>query len=587
MIRKLIRQMLTAQILSALTVSLCLLIDSIIIGRFLGVEGMAAYGLANPILLVIGALASTLSAGVQVVCSKSLGRGQSEETNAGFSSSLAVVALFSIPFMLLVFFFRTPVARLLGAGESELLLNNTKDYIAGFIIGAPATMGALVLVPFLQMAGESTLLIFAVLGMTIGDIALDLLNVLVFHGGMFGMGLASSVSYYIALLIGGYYFLSKKCFFRFSLKQVTLAKIREIFAGGIPTVCNMASSVILVFVMNKLLLSWGGSRLVASFSVISTIGNAVNCISTGIGGVSLTLAGVLYHEEDRTGLLSMTRQMMKYALILGGAVIVLFQILARPAASLFLADDKTVLDMTVKGLRIYVFGIMPCAVNSTLKNVWQGTEREKMTSVYSFMDYALLPIVAALILSLFTKSWGIFAFYAAGEIAAFCFLLVYLYGKTRQNPFEVSRLILLRDDFSVAPEKLFERDLFGIDDVLSASEAVQAFCDHPGDEDDAVAFQMALCIEEMGSNVVLHGFTKDDKEHHLSLRLLEKEEEWILRFRDDCRAFDPVEYVPKRQFGDKLGIGLVLKIADEVRYTYSMNLNNLVIVIKRGKELSA
>ena len=56
MIRKLVRQMLLAQIFSALTVSLCLLIDNIMIGRFLGVEAIAAYGLANPILLVIGAI---------------------------------------------------------------------------------------------------------------------------------------------------------------------------------------------------------------------------------------------------------------------------------------------------------------------------------------------------------------------------------------------------------------------------------------------------------------------------------------------------------------------------------------------------
>ena len=67
MIRKLTKQMLTAQILSALTVSLCLLIDSIMIGRFLGVEAIAAYQLANPILLVIGALGSMLAAGIQVV----------------------------------------------------------------------------------------------------------------------------------------------------------------------------------------------------------------------------------------------------------------------------------------------------------------------------------------------------------------------------------------------------------------------------------------------------------------------------------------------------------------------------------------
>ena len=62
MIRKLIRQMLIAQILSALTVSLCLLIDNIIIGRFLGVESIAAYQLANPILLMMGALGSMLAA---------------------------------------------------------------------------------------------------------------------------------------------------------------------------------------------------------------------------------------------------------------------------------------------------------------------------------------------------------------------------------------------------------------------------------------------------------------------------------------------------------------------------------------------
>ena len=55
MIRKLTKQMLMAQTLSALTVSLCLLIDNIMIGRFLGVQAIAAYGLANPILLVIGA----------------------------------------------------------------------------------------------------------------------------------------------------------------------------------------------------------------------------------------------------------------------------------------------------------------------------------------------------------------------------------------------------------------------------------------------------------------------------------------------------------------------------------------------------
>ena len=110
MIKKLVRQMLAAQVLSALTVSLCLLIDSIMIGRFLGVDAIAAYGLANPILLIIGAVGSMLSAGIQVVCSKSLGKGSQEETNKGYSSAIAVAVIVSVIFAVLVLLLRKPIA---------------------------------------------------------------------------------------------------------------------------------------------------------------------------------------------------------------------------------------------------------------------------------------------------------------------------------------------------------------------------------------------------------------------------------------------------------------------------------------------
>ncbi len=311
MIRKLVRQMLTAQIFSALTVSLCLLIDNIMIGRFLKVQALAAYGLANPLLMALGAVGSMLGAGVQVVCSRSLGRGSQEETNTGYSSALALTAGISLSFMALVLLLRSPLAALLGAGRSGRLFERTRDYMAGFVIGAPASMGALVLVPFLQMAGRSGLLITAVLSMTAADVLLDLLNVLVLKWDMFGMGLASSLSYYIALAISCRYFLSKKCVFRFSRRLVTRKKTAELFTGGIPAVFSMAAAVILVFFLNRLLKNLGGSGAVAAYSVISTLGNAGCCINTGIGGVSLTLCGILFHEEDASGLRELMRLLFR------------------------------------------------------------------------------------------------------------------------------------------------------------------------------------------------------------------------------------------------------------------------------------
>ena len=81
MIKRVFRQMLVTQIVSAMTVMLCMLIDSIMIGRFLGVDSMTAYGLATPVLLVFAAFGSLLSAGIQVMTGKTMGTGDIEATN--------------------------------------------------------------------------------------------------------------------------------------------------------------------------------------------------------------------------------------------------------------------------------------------------------------------------------------------------------------------------------------------------------------------------------------------------------------------------------------------------------------------------
>ena len=56
MINELFRKMTVAQIFSALSRTVCMLVDSIIIGRLLGVDSVSAYGLALPLLTLLIAL---------------------------------------------------------------------------------------------------------------------------------------------------------------------------------------------------------------------------------------------------------------------------------------------------------------------------------------------------------------------------------------------------------------------------------------------------------------------------------------------------------------------------------------------------
>jgi len=576
MIKKLVGQMLTAQIISALTVSLCLLIDNLMIGQYLGERALTAYGLANPVLLIIGAVGQMLCAGAQVACGKSLGRGDREETDIGYSTAIAVAVVFSLAFAVLVALIRVPLARMLGADDPELL-KDTSTYMAGFVIGAPASMGALILVPFLQMAGQGNLLIAAVLGMTVADVAFDFLNVTVFRGGMFGMGLASSLSYYVAVLIGGVYFLSKKCVFTFSLKRVMRRKVRELLAGGVPTVFGMASSVVLVFAVNKLLLGFGGKPSVAAYAVITTVINACNCISTGTGGVALTLSGVLYNEEDRGGLSELVKLLTQRAVVLGVGMMAFLMVFARPLATLFMPAPGQSQTMAITGLRLFAVGMIPCCVSNALRNCYQGTGRVHMMEIMCVLANAALPTLAAWLLGSAMGVNGVWLYFVTGETLTLMGVMGYVWLRKGGVTWRPEDILLLKRDFGVSEADRLEASLGSLDEVMDFSRSAADFCKAHGGT-ARLASHLALCVEEMGANIVTHGFSQKGK-NGLSIRLQVKDGRWTLRFRDDCTAFDPVSHVEHNE-DESLGIRLAMRMADEARYTYSMNLNNLTLVLR-------
>ena len=579
MVQKLIRRMLIAQIFSALTVSVCLLIDNVMISRFLGEEAITAYQLANPLLLLVGAVASILATGIQVACGKSLGKGSQEETNAGFSSAVAVALGISLPVLAIIYIFATPLTTMLGAGTEGSLFEETRGYLRGFNIGGPATMGALVLVPFLQMAGKSGLLVAAVLGMTVVDIGLDLLNALVLHWGMFGMGLASALSYYVAVIIGSVYFFLPGCPFRFSGKGVSGKKIRELFQGGVPNGFNMISSVVLVFAMNRILQSLDGKAAVAAYAVFSGIGNAANCIATGIGGVSLTLSGIFFHEEDRTSLKELLKILIRDSVLLGLGMGVLLLIFAPALVGLFIPEEGTTKSIAVLGLRLFAAGMIPCSINNAIKNAYQSLEREKLTELISVLEGAVLPALAALILSRFLGTTGALLFFVTGETLTLLFIGGLIRKKTGRQPWQGDAGLLLREDFGVTPDRLLEMDIHSLEEANDAAQRAEQFCLRHG-QSARISNHIALCVEEMAVNTIEHGFRKDGKNHHLSVRLLRKADHWILRFRDDCGAFDPVHFEPGEE---QVGIRMVMKLAEEAHYTYSLNLNNLMLRISGGE----
>ena len=77
----------------------------------------------------------------------------------------------------------------------------TANYTRGFGLRIIPAVMVTTLYPIMQLEGDKTRMMVSFTAMSVVDIILDLVNGYVVHGGIFGMGVATSVSSLVAMLI--------------------------------------------------------------------------------------------------------------------------------------------------------------------------------------------------------------------------------------------------------------------------------------------------------------------------------------------------------------------------------------------------
>ena len=553
-------------------------------GRFLGVDSMSAYGLASPLLLVFAALGSMISSGVQVMCGKTMGKGDREATDGCYTVSVFLSAAISVIGLIAVFVFLNPLTTMLGAGSpspDNEVFGLTKDYIIGFILGAPAFLCAQIMVPYMQLSGRRTRLVAAVIAMTVSDVVFDLLNVFVIRGGTLGMGLASTLSYYIAFAIGVGYFFRKDCMFRFRYRLIKAKTCRELASYGVPTVVNQISLVLLVFLLNRILLDVEGTVAVAAYSVISTVGNICYCFGSGIGSVAMMLAAIFFAERDRTSIRELVGVLMRHAVVLGAAVTAVVLVAARPLVTLFLGGNVGAKDLAVSGLRLFVLSIVPSSLNSALKNYYQGIGRLRLSELISVLQNFAFAALFSFVLSRFFGITGAWLGFVCGETVTLIVITLIVWRHNRGVSFSSDAYSMLEPDFAVAPENCFECTVQSVEEASDASGRICEFCRNKG-IDGRMSMLIGLCVEEMTVNIIKHGFSKDNESHNVDVRLVAEGDSRIIRIRDNCVGFDPTKYVELHKSDDPashIGIRMVMKTVKQANYINSLGLNNLTLTL--------
>jgi Na+-driven multidrug efflux pump len=558
------------------------LADSLLISRCLGTECTAAFGIAAPVSLIIVMISLVFLTGLQNVCSGLLAAGKVDEAGRTFSASVFLELIIAALLSAFLFFFSDNAASVLVAGKEQS--DQLKGYLSAYMAGFAPGMAALCLMPALMflmyLQGRGRIAFQSVLVQLLVNIAGDLLSVYVFHGGMLGMGIATSICHYCAVfvLIAG--MARSPGALRVSFKGVKVSDALPVVKAGAPVAPEKLYVSLRIFITNGLLLSISGSAAAAAFSVMATLQNLYNSVSIGIVATTQSAASAFFGEKDEESLESLLKVSLLYGFMMEAAIGVLAFFAAPLAAQVFISDMSSArYAMTVAALRIFAFSIPLFNINATFQKYYLATGRAAYTLVFSCLNNLVFAVLSACILGQMFGTNGVWSSFSIGELCALLCLFAFIWIKNGHFPGTLRDYMQL-PAWDIDKGGIFEGSVSDEASVTRVSKEASDHCIARG-ASHRTAMLIALCIEEMTKNIIQFG-ADGKKRAHIDVRIVQEKDAWRLRIRDDCKAFNPKRWLsihePEEPW-DNIGIRMVFGLASDVKYINLLGMNQLVIWI--------
>lgn len=573
MIRKIFLTFFVVQLITYATTIIGNIIDGIVTGSFLGTNALAAYGLDTPFLTIITAIAAAMSVGTSTLLSNKLGKGELDEMKRAFSVCFWLITIVSLVIGGCIFIFAGPLAEMLNAeGEIHPL---AVEYLRGYAIGIPPIFLVSLAMPIMQIIGKRPILIVSIVILSGVNVLGDFVNVLLVHGGMFGMAFATTVSFYVAVFIL-ITVIARSSMLSIAPERPDWIVIRDMVIYGAPNAVSLGCRNILTILINSLIITIASVQMIAAYASIMSSMNLAISFGAGLAAAVSMLTGVFSGEKDRHDLITLIKLAVVYSIITNAICMILFIIFSGGIVSLFL-KDPSLLEAASLGLKIVVTNSIIFSINFCIRSYYQAMKM-RITIPFAIFNGLVGTLIAAYVLGHIIGIIGVWLAYPIGELLTLLVFGAYALWKKRATRRSfIERWMMIPEEYYGDVEPI-ETSVASMDDAVEASKMVGDYMLENGAEKRIAVFA-SLAVEELAGNVIQHGFN-DGNSHHMKVKLKKDEDNWILRLRDDCRNFDPVAYVEGITPEDRqshYGIRMIYSLADEVKYLNTLKLNNLII----------
>lgn len=328
-------------------------VDMIIVGRFLGSNGMAAVSVGGQITMIVLVVIMAYANAEAVVVGQMQGAGNREGIAKTVNSMLLFAVVVALCLTVVVIIMAEPL--LYGVNVEETAFAETRAYLVVYMSGTVFVYIYNALYGFLRGIGESTApMVFAVAS-TITNLVLDVWFVGFTPMGTAGAALATVLSQVLSVGMMVWFIKHKISVFHFSVKALRIDKVYlgQIVKVGLPQMCQ--------FVLTNI-----------SFILVGALINSYGTIYTAAAGAANKIYnfGVLPGQAVMSAVITMTAQNvpgknykriyrgvgagMLLTLLIGGALMVICQLFPGPLLGLFTTESE-VITIGVPFMRILVW----------------------------------------------------------------------------------------------------------------------------------------------------------------------------------------------------------------------------------------
>ena len=198
------------------------LVDTIVVGKFIGADALAAVGSSFSIIVFITSIIIGLAMGAGIIFAQFYGAKEFDKFKESTITSIIFIGIVTIILMLISIIGIDLILRLFKMPQ-ELLLY-CKNYLIIILYGLVFTFIYNIATALLRAVGDSKRPLYFLLIASIINVVLDLLFVIKFGLGVKGVALATIIAQGVSAILAMIYVYKNLSFLRFNIKDIKIKK---------------------------------------------------------------------------------------------------------------------------------------------------------------------------------------------------------------------------------------------------------------------------------------------------------------------------------------------------------------------------